>query len=98
MEMELQNNSSSDREENKEADSAALNRRRNHYKILKEETIKQLQENDITTVSSALSLYRGLACTLLCRNKWNLTSVYAERISEEDEREREQPVGKQDLL
>ncbi|KAH6761915.1 hypothetical protein C2S52_019348 [Perilla frutescens var. hirtella] len=40
------------------------------YTVLKEERIKQLQENDISEVSGVLSISRGTACTLLLRQSW----------------------------
>lgn len=63
--------------------SAASSRHKN-YKILKEEDIKHLQQNDISTVSAVLSVSGDLACTLLCRNNWTLSSVYDEWFAAED--------------
>ncbi|KAH6803037.1 IBR domain-containing protein [Perilla frutescens var. frutescens] len=61
---------------NEEPDYSAAGSRRKHYKVLTPEEIKQLQENDISTVSDVLSVSRGVACTLLCQNNWSPTSVY----------------------
>ncbi|KAG6404562.1 hypothetical protein SASPL_136811 [Salvia splendens] len=45
------------------------------YKTLTETDIKNLQESDISTVSAALSVPRGLACSLLLTNRWDLHSA-----------------------
>ncbi|KAL8518164.1 hypothetical protein ACS0TY_009502 [Phlomoides rotata] len=45
------------------------------YIILKEDSINQLLEKDITEVSNVLSVSRGIACTLLLRENWSLSSV-----------------------
>ncbi|KAG6402205.1 hypothetical protein SASPL_139080 [Salvia splendens] len=45
------------------------------YKTLTETDIKNLQESDISTVSAALSVSRGLACSLLLANSWDLHSA-----------------------
>ncbi|KAK6144662.1 hypothetical protein DH2020_021482 [Rehmannia glutinosa] len=65
-------------------DSDPINRRKKHYKTLKQEEIKQLQQNDISTVSNVLSVSRGVACTLLCQNNWSLSSVYEKWFSDEN--------------
>ncbi|XP_011091502.1 probable E3 ubiquitin-protein ligase ARI7 [Sesamum indicum] len=46
------------------------------YTILREEDVKKRAENDIAQVSTLLSVSRGLACHLLCRNNWCLNAVY----------------------
>ncbi|XP_047943918.1 probable E3 ubiquitin-protein ligase ARI5 [Salvia hispanica] len=45
------------------------------YKILTETDIKNLQESDISSVSAALSVPRGVACSLLFSNNWDLHSA-----------------------
>ncbi|KAL1542324.1 RBR-type E3 ubiquitin transferase [Salvia divinorum] len=45
------------------------------YKTLTENCIKNLQESDISTVSAALSVPRGVACSLLFSNSWDLHSA-----------------------
>lgn len=57
---------------------------RKHYTILTEERIRQRQENDISQVSTLLSLSRGLACTLLRLKNWSLTSVFEDWFSDEE--------------
>ncbi|KAK6144642.1 hypothetical protein DH2020_021462 [Rehmannia glutinosa] len=74
-------------------DSDPINRRKKHYKTLKQEEIKQLQQNDISTVSNVLSVSRGVACTLLCQNNWSLSSVYEKWFSDENKIP-EEPIGK----
>ncbi|KAI3470574.1 hypothetical protein Pfo_027237 [Paulownia fortunei] len=61
-----------------------VSRLQKHYTILKEEDIRQLQDNDISTVSNVLSISRGVACTLLCRNNWSLSSVYDDWFADEE--------------
>lgn len=41
-----------------------------NYTILKEEDIKQRQEEDITKISTVLSIPREAACILLRRYNW----------------------------
>lgn len=55
-----------------------------HYTVLKEETMKQLQENDITEVCSFLAVSRGIACTLLLRKRWSVSSVFEDWFADED--------------
>ncbi|KAH6829639.1 hypothetical protein C2S53_011418 [Perilla frutescens var. hirtella] len=64
--------------------AASGRRRRNHYKILQEEDIKQLQHNDISTVSDVLSVTRDVACTLLFQNNWSLNSLYDDWFVDDD--------------
>ncbi|KAL7148142.1 hypothetical protein ABFS83_06G157800 [Erythranthe nasuta] len=53
----------------------AESRRQKHYTILTEEIIRQIQENHISHVCSLLSVSKTLACTLLRRHNWSLTSI-----------------------
>ncbi|KAK6144655.1 hypothetical protein DH2020_021475 [Rehmannia glutinosa] len=79
-----------------EPDYASVSRRHHtHYKTLKQEEIKHLFENDISTVSNVLSVSRGVACTLLCQNNWSLSSVYEKWFS--DENRIPDPVGESSL-
>ncbi|XP_057797292.1 probable E3 ubiquitin-protein ligase ARI5 [Salvia miltiorrhiza] len=54
------------------------------YTILNEETLKHLQENDISQVSNLLAVTRGVACALLLRKKWHVESVLDEWFADED--------------
>ncbi|XP_047943005.1 probable E3 ubiquitin-protein ligase ARI8 [Salvia hispanica] len=53
------------------------------YKILNEETLKQLQQNDISEVSDLLGVTRGIACSLLLRHKWTVDSVLDDWFTDE---------------
>lgn len=55
-----------------------------YYTVLKEETLKQLQENDISQVCSFLAVSRGIACTLLLRKRWSVSSVFEDWFADED--------------
>ncbi|KAL9165060.1 hypothetical protein ABFS82_06G146600 [Erythranthe guttata] len=55
-----------------------------NYTILNENRIRQLQNNDISIVSTHLFISRGLAFTLLRRNNWSTNSVFDEWFSDED--------------
>ncbi|KAH6803041.1 RING/U-box superfamily protein [Perilla frutescens var. frutescens] len=46
--------------------------------------MKQLQENDILQVSSLLAVSRGIACTLLLRKNWSVSSVSDEWFADEE--------------
>ncbi|KAH6815955.1 hypothetical protein C2S53_017380 [Perilla frutescens var. hirtella] len=54
------------------------------YTVLKEEMIKQLQENDISEVSGVLSVSRGTTCTLLLRQSWKVSSIFEDWFSDEE--------------
>ncbi|KAH6786540.1 hypothetical protein C2S52_006092 [Perilla frutescens var. hirtella] len=54
------------------------------YTVLKEEIIKQLQENDISEVSGVLSVSRGTTCTLLLRQSWKVSSIFEDWFSDEE--------------
>ncbi|KAK4425188.1 putative E3 ubiquitin-protein ligase ARI7 [Sesamum alatum] len=64
------------------------------YTILREEDVKKRADNDISQVSSLLSISRGLACHLLCRNSWCLNSVYDHWFAGESETSRDPPGRK----
>ncbi|KAL7109193.1 hypothetical protein ACP275_06G159900 [Erythranthe tilingii] len=59
-------------------------RRQKHYTILTEERIRQLQDNDISQVSSLLSVSKTLACTLLRRHNWSISAVSDKWFSDEE--------------
>ncbi|KAL8533271.1 hypothetical protein ACS0TY_009601 [Phlomoides rotata] len=54
------------------------------YIILKEDSIKQLLEKDISEVSYVLSVSRGISCTLLLRENWSLSSVVEKWLANDD--------------
>ncbi|KAL0403562.1 UNVERIFIED_CONTAM: putative E3 ubiquitin-protein ligase ARI8 [Sesamum radiatum] len=54
------------------------------YTVLTEEAIKQLQENDISEVSDVLAVSRALACTLLSRYNWDVSSVFDKWFADEE--------------
>ncbi|KAL8518167.1 hypothetical protein ACS0TY_009505 [Phlomoides rotata] len=54
------------------------------YIILKEDEIKQLLEEDISEVSNVLSVSRGIACTLLLRENWKISSVVEKWLADDD--------------
>lgn len=59
-------------------------RSKKDYTVLREESMKQLQEDDISKVSSVLSVSRGIACTLLLHKSWKLSSVFEDWFADED--------------
>ncbi|KAL0452078.1 UNVERIFIED_CONTAM: putative E3 ubiquitin-protein ligase ARI8 [Sesamum latifolium] len=71
-------------EEEEEPEIASRNLQIEQYTILTEEAIKQLQENDISEVSSVLSVSRALACTLLSRYNWDVSSVFDKWFADEE--------------
>ncbi|KAL0349234.1 UNVERIFIED_CONTAM: putative E3 ubiquitin-protein ligase ARI7 [Sesamum angustifolium] len=54
------------------------------YTILREEDVKKLVNNHISQVSTLLSVSRGLACHLLCRNNWCPNAVYDQWFADEE--------------
>ncbi|KAL8051584.1 hypothetical protein ABFX02_06G156900 [Erythranthe guttata] len=52
-------------------------KKKKHYTILEEEEIRKLQANDISVISTYFSVSRTLACTLLRRHNWSVTSLFA---------------------
>ncbi|KAL8533269.1 hypothetical protein ACS0TY_009599 [Phlomoides rotata] len=54
------------------------------YIILKEDRIRQFLEKDISEVSYVLSVSRGIACTLLLRENWSLSSVVEKWLAGDD--------------
>lgn len=55
-----------------------------HYTILTEETIKQLLQNDVSEVSTVLSVSRGIACSLLLHKSWNVSSILEHWFTDEE--------------
>ncbi|GAA0154249.1 ubiquitin-protein ligase [Lithospermum erythrorhizon] len=55
-----------------------------NYTVLKEEDIHQHQEDDITTISTVLSVSRVAACILLRRYNWNVSDVHEEWFNDEE--------------
>ncbi|KAJ6690985.1 RBR-TYPE E3 UBIQUITIN TRANSFERASE [Salix koriyanagi] len=54
------------------------------YTVLKEEDIRQRQEDDITRVSTVLSISRVAASILLLHNNWSIGKVHDAWFSDED--------------
>ncbi|PIA53346.1 hypothetical protein AQUCO_00900134v1 [Aquilegia coerulea] len=52
--------------------------------ILNQDYIRQLQEEDITEVSTLLSVSRASACILLLHNKWSVTAVNESWFADEE--------------
>ncbi|KAG8390519.1 hypothetical protein BUALT_Bualt01G0091800 [Buddleja alternifolia] len=67
-----------------ESDSATISHHRKNYTILKEEDIRKLHDGDISTVANVLSVSRGVACFLLCKNNWSLSTVYNEWFADDE--------------
>lgn len=65
-------------------DSGNGNSNTEGYIILKQERIEQLQEKDISEVCDLLSVSRGIACTLLLRQNWSLSSVVEKWLAGDD--------------
>ncbi|KAH6803036.1 hypothetical protein C2S51_034482 [Perilla frutescens var. frutescens] len=68
-----------------EIDYAAVSRLQKPYKILSADDIRRLIDSDISTVSDVLSVSRSVACSLLCRNNWILSSVYDQWFATDDD-------------
>ncbi|GJR58596.1 probable E3 ubiquitin-protein ligase ARI8 [Tanacetum coccineum] len=58
--------------------------RQKNFTVLKEEDIKQRQEDDITNIVSVLSISRDSACMLLRRFSWSVTNVFEEWFANEE--------------
>lgn len=67
-----------------DGDDALVSRSQKNYTILKEEDIKQRQEEDITKISTVLSIPREAACILLRRYNWSVNNVHEEWFAEEE--------------
>ncbi|KAK4375708.1 hypothetical protein RND71_006385 [Anisodus tanguticus] len=55
-----------------------------NYTVLKEEDIRQRQEDDMTTISTLLSIPREAACILLRRYNWSVNKVHEEWFADEE--------------
>ncbi|KAI3511634.1 hypothetical protein L1887_18790 [Cichorium endivia] len=67
------------------SDDVVVSRQQKNYTILKEDDIRQLQEDDITRISSVLSISRDSACMLLRRFNWNVSNVHEAWFANEEE-------------
>nr|XP_016470862.1 PREDICTED: probable E3 ubiquitin-protein ligase ARI7 [Nicotiana tabacum]XP_016470863.1 PREDICTED: probable E3 ubiquitin-protein ligase ARI7 [Nicotiana tabacum] len=70
--------------ESDDSNDQAVNRSQKNYTVLKEEDIRQRQEDDITTISALLSLQREAACILLRRYNWSVNKVHEEWFADEE--------------
>ncbi|KAL7128117.1 hypothetical protein ABFS83_14G294500 [Erythranthe nasuta] len=66
------------------SDDDAIASRSQNYTILKEEDIRQRQEEDITTISTVLSISREAACILLRRYEWTVNNVHEAWFADEE--------------
>ncbi|KAL1535259.1 RBR-type E3 ubiquitin transferase [Salvia divinorum] len=55
-----------------------------NYTILKEEDIQERQFEDITKISTVLSIPREAACILLWRYNWSVNNVHEEWFADEE--------------
>nr|CAD1833838.1 unnamed protein product [Ananas comosus var. bracteatus] len=55
-----------------------------NYTILSEADTRQRQEEDISRVSTVLSISRSVACVLLRHYNWSVTKVHDEWFADED--------------
>ncbi|KAK3014811.1 hypothetical protein RJ639_009638 [Escallonia herrerae] len=55
-----------------------------NYTVLREEDIRQRQEDDITKICTVLSVSRVAACMLLRRYNWNVNNVHEAWFADED--------------
>ncbi|XP_019155749.1 PREDICTED: probable E3 ubiquitin-protein ligase ARI7 isoform X1 [Ipomoea nil] len=70
--------------ESDDSEELALRRSQRNYTVLKEEDIRQRQEDDITRISTVLSISREEACLLLRRYNWSVNKVHEEWFSDEE--------------
>ncbi|KAL6571276.1 hypothetical protein OROHE_002919 [Orobanche hederae] len=70
--------------DSEDGDDALPSRLQKSYTILKEEDIQQRQEEDITKISTVLSIPRDAACILLRRYNWSVNNVHEEWFSNEE--------------
>lgn len=68
-----------------DSNDVVVSRQQKNYTILKEDDIRQCQEDDITKISSVLSISRDSACMLLRRFNWNVSNVHEAWFANEDE-------------
>ncbi|KAH7685045.1 E3 ubiquitin ligase RBR family protein [Dioscorea alata] len=62
----------------------AANRYQKNYTILNEGSIRQCQEDDITSVSTVLSIPRVASCILLRHYNWSVNKVHDEWFADEE--------------
>ncbi|KAL8204663.1 hypothetical protein R6Q57_010286 [Mikania cordata] len=67
-----------------DSDDVLVSRQQRNYTILKDDDIRQRQEDDITTICSVLSISRDSACMLLRRYNWNVNNVHEAWFTNED--------------
>ncbi|KAI3676900.1 hypothetical protein L1987_86515 [Smallanthus sonchifolius] len=68
-----------------DSDDVLVSRQQKNYTVLKEDDIRQRQEDDITRICSVLSVSRDFACMLLRRYNWNVSNVHEAWFANEDE-------------
>ncbi|XP_057460267.1 probable E3 ubiquitin-protein ligase ARI7 [Actinidia eriantha] len=66
------------------SDDIVISRQQKNYVVLKEADIRQRQEDDITTVSTVLSIPRADACILLRHYHWSVSNVHEAWFADED--------------
>ncbi|XP_073299636.1 probable E3 ubiquitin-protein ligase ARI8 isoform X1 [Primulina huaijiensis] len=67
-----------------DGDDVTTRHSQKNYTILKEEDVQQRQEEDITRISTVLSISREAACILLRRYNWSMSNVHEEWFADED--------------
>ncbi|CDP19310.1 unnamed protein product [Coffea canephora] len=67
-----------------DSDDIIDSRGQKSYTILKEEDIRQRQEDDIMRISTVLSVSREVACLLLRRYNWSVNNVHEEWFAHEE--------------
>ncbi|PSS35870.1 E3 ubiquitin-protein like [Actinidia chinensis var. chinensis] len=67
-----------------DAHDTAARRQQKNYSVLKETDIRQFQEDDVTTVSTVLSISRVAASILLRHHHWSVSNVHEAWFADED--------------
>ncbi|KAL2249421.1 UNVERIFIED_CONTAM: putative E3 ubiquitin-protein ligase ARI8 [Sesamum indicum] len=67
-----------------DGDNVLVSRSQKNYTILKEEDIRQRQEEDITRISNVLSISKEAAGLLLRRYNWSVNDVHEEWFADEE--------------
>ncbi|KAL0451963.1 UNVERIFIED_CONTAM: putative E3 ubiquitin-protein ligase ARI8 [Sesamum latifolium] len=67
-----------------DGDDVLVSRSQKNYTILKEEDIRQRQEEDITRISNVLSISTEAAALLLQRYNWSVNDVHEEWFADEE--------------
>ncbi|KAM7461496.1 hypothetical protein LguiA_029617 [Lonicera macranthoides] len=73
-----------DNDDSDDSDDLFVNRQQKNYTVLKEEDIRQRQEDDIGRVSAVLSIPRVAACMLLRSYNWSVNNVHEAWFADED--------------